>query len=589
MLLVVGLVTSLIPIFIHTDATQMSLRTVWENPYTLTTYHPDNQINSTIYTFPKVIWNGSQYVDYLLNSSEMSAGIGSAYIKVCNDHTVFYDPYQTEERIEAETWAVESCHAPTFMWETEKPVEETVHSLVNSSGIYFERITALDSGSSLEEWYRLEIGAQLKISVILHPAQSGTYRLIWLLSGVSCSRARLGPATENITSQIVDDKCCSSVLFFIENESKCLVDWSDAAFFNDTTQKLETPFQEFRMEEDASDNRSQAAISFGNYSVKNGECLVLDPSIMTFNCTNANSGVIEKLGTTYPPSDTTYVTPYSDGLMIGQDSNVAYYFLYRSYISFDTSSIPALAYNFSATLRLMTHYGAAPFRYFNVQVWGGNQPVCVDNLTFTEGTQPIYGDNLTADSWNAGKVRLATWNTSNYPGPNVYVNFTIPSNQINKAGKTQFELNSSNDGTSVPWFGYPETVEFYSGNSTGKEPKLEVSYNLDTVNLNGVSWAYRNVSMSKAIIVLFGGWSADTYVTVSCIDDPLNKGFGKMSFLDALVQNGFSVFTIQSNILYTNTSTWVQDLTLWLTSQTYSNIYILGNSFGNFRREVVVG
>jgi hypothetical protein len=68
------------------------LRTVWENPYTSTTYHSNDEVNSTFYTFPEVIWDGSQYVDYILNSSDMSAGIGSVYIKVCPDHTVFYDP-----------------------------------------------------------------------------------------------------------------------------------------------------------------------------------------------------------------------------------------------------------------------------------------------------------------------------------------------------------------------------------------------------------------------------------------------------------------------------------------------------------------
>ena len=94
-ILVTVLFISFIPTFtvVAGSASQTAqLRTVWENPFTLTTYHPDDEVNSTFYTVPQVIWDGSQYVDYILNSSDMSAGIGSVYIKVCSDHTVFYDP-----------------------------------------------------------------------------------------------------------------------------------------------------------------------------------------------------------------------------------------------------------------------------------------------------------------------------------------------------------------------------------------------------------------------------------------------------------------------------------------------------------------
>jgi hypothetical protein len=93
--LVIVFLISSIPAFSFaagSEAQAPQFRTVWENPYTLTTYHPSDEVNSTFYTFPKVIWNGSQYVDCVFNSSDMSAGIGSVYIKVLADHAVFYDP-----------------------------------------------------------------------------------------------------------------------------------------------------------------------------------------------------------------------------------------------------------------------------------------------------------------------------------------------------------------------------------------------------------------------------------------------------------------------------------------------------------------
>ncbi len=74
LLLIAPIIISLVSVFTPVAKTQISpLRTVWENPYTLTTYHPGSEVNSTFYTFPKVIWNGSQYADYIFNSSDMKA------------------------------------------------------------------------------------------------------------------------------------------------------------------------------------------------------------------------------------------------------------------------------------------------------------------------------------------------------------------------------------------------------------------------------------------------------------------------------------------------------------------------------------
>jgi hypothetical protein len=198
-LFIVTLTISSLAIFSPIAKAQTSpWRTVWENPCTLTTFHPDNQVNSTFYTFPKVIWNGTQYIDYIFNPSDMSAGVGSVFFRVYPDHTVFYDPYRKEEMIQGESWIVECLNASDSGWTTDSPVECNIHSLVNSSGIYFNRRATLGSGAALDVWYWLRIGSTLKISVVLHPAQDGEFRLLWLLENVSATSARWLTTTENV-------------------------------------------------------------------------------------------------------------------------------------------------------------------------------------------------------------------------------------------------------------------------------------------------------------------------------------------------------------------------------------------------------
>ena len=189
------------PAFPLATAAQVT-RSVWEDPWTLTTFQGDGSANSSFYTFPKVIWNGSQFVDYVFNSSEMSAGIGSVYIKVFSDHTVFYDPYRTQQRIGSESWSVEQYDVSSSAWEVDCPLDNNVHSLVNSSGVYFDRTSTLHSGGQLDVWYWLRAGSKLKISVEYHAAKAGESRMVWSLndlpgheSTVACNNREHNHAT----------------------------------------------------------------------------------------------------------------------------------------------------------------------------------------------------------------------------------------------------------------------------------------------------------------------------------------------------------------------------------------------------------
>jgi len=103
-----------------------AVRTVWENAWTLTSFHQDGKVNSTFFSFPKVIWNGSQWVDYIFNPSNMSGGIGSIYIKIHPTHTIIYDPDRTEERIKDERWVVEWYDESAHVWRLDQTIENEI-------------------------------------------------------------------------------------------------------------------------------------------------------------------------------------------------------------------------------------------------------------------------------------------------------------------------------------------------------------------------------------------------------------------------------------------------------------------------------
>ena len=183
----------------------------------------------------------------------------------------------------------------------------------------------------------------------------------------------------------------------------------------------------------------------------------------SFNSEATLDGYICKWGRPYPTTQYTDVSTSSEMLIVGQwkekdGTQPGYmYGVERTYLSFDTSSIPDNAIIRSTKLRIETMYDYSTTD-FTMEVRGGSQP--------------IYGSSLGATDWGCGTTVLATWNTVNYPGNNQYIEFTIPTGQVNRAGRTQFELKSNREGTQPTNY---EEVIFYSGDTIGK-PYLQVTY-----------------------------------------------------------------------------------------------------------------
>jgi len=530
-----------------------------------------------------VIWNGSQWVDYIFNSSDMSGGIGSVYIKVLPTHTVIYDPERKEKRVSAESWIAEYYDEFTHKWKVDNSINNKVSYLVNSSGVYFKRKSTLYSNSILEVWYGLRKGSKLKISVILTPAVTGNYRIVWKLTGIAAIKAKWAMATESIQNMPckISDKNCSSIQFIDGNNTvKSIINWSDAYWFNKTTGKWETSFQTLELRADTWNNSFQAKIFFGNFTLSKGESICLDPTVVTFNSEAEVDGYISKFGTSYPP--TFKINSYSDEelMAVGQlrvyvGGGAYYYYQYRSYVSFDTSTIPSMAYNLSVRLKLKTA-GDHSNNDFTIKVMGAH--------SWSE--QPIYGESLDEEDWGSGTTQITSWSTINYPGDDVYISLWISPDQINKVGRTQFELKSNREGIEPTGLEY---VFFYSGDSAGNEPKLEVTYYIDVVNINGRNWYYRNVSNDKAVIVLFGGYASSSSVRIRSIDwlgyppnDPPEKTKPKIEFLNDLLANGFSVLTNKDHgIYYDGDENWVKDAAMWLISnRSYDHVFLFGFSGG---------
>src|SRR4030042_4570871 len=162
----------------------------WENPWTFNTLQEDGRVNSTFFSFPKVIWNGSAYVDYIYLPSDFHAGIGSVFLQTLPTHTIFFEPRQKNESIGKESWTLQRFDEVSSTWKEDLPITNKIDTFMNSSGIYFSRTTTLKSGSSLTEWYWLKPGSKMKILVTLDAITSGEYRLVLDLDGLYAEKMR---------------------------------------------------------------------------------------------------------------------------------------------------------------------------------------------------------------------------------------------------------------------------------------------------------------------------------------------------------------------------------------------------------------
>ena len=564
----------------------------WDNAWTETIFgNGTPPFKTIVYSTPQVIRNGSQWIDYIFDASDMSGGIGSVYVKFGPSYATIYDPDRTEVRIKDERWIAEWYDESVNEWRHDSSSYNEINYVTNSSGIYFWRSSTLESNSTLEVWYILRKGSKLKYWIKLTSATKRKYRIVWKLSGIMGIKARWAMATEDIAvKKVITDTAVSRIQFLDNlNNPKSSLSWTDTFWFNETTREFKTSFQGLELDVDPSPNHVQAEIWFGNYTLSKGESAYLDPTTVTFESEALQDGDITKYGTTHPPEDETVVNTVDDGIVVGQDkekNGVLYFYQYRGYVSFNTSDIRDYAVITDATLKLKTRSDFSDTD-FVMKVWGG--------------AQPIYGSSLDADDWGSGTTEITEWDTANYPGDHVYINLTILPDQVNKVGRTQFKLNSSREGQ-VPPGPSPafEYVSFYSGDSTDNEPKLEITWLPRTNYIDGQYWYYWNSTANeKAAIVLFGGYVPPGEINAVrvCslfyrdlfIQDPWP--YYKERFVRDLHSNGFDVLSpkndsghVRETTYYSGdyswTQDWVKNASMWLVEKGYQYIFLFGFSAG---------
>lgn len=146
---------------------------------------------------------------------------------------------------------------------------------------------------------------------------------------------------------------------------------------------------------------------------------------------DGDDGYLRKTSTTYAGARSATATVWqANNLRVGQTYNGANYFIRRSYLRFDTSTIPDGDTVQSATLRLylLANYSDTDF---TIQV-----------RAFT------WGATLAAGDWRAtpsGDTLIGSYATSGLPAVNNWIDITIDTTAISKTGTTEFYLISSRD------------------------------------------------------------------------------------------------------------------------------------------------
>jgi len=412
------------------------------------------------------VWNGSHWVNYIFSneSGVYTVQAGMIGAKIYPGYAEFYDSNMSMVYVARERWIVWRYSSILHKW---LPVLLQSEVSFKSSNVVMEEnyVNVTNNYSNL--YGNLTITyhfyERLKHSVSFTAKVSGRYRITQLWRGIVFESVKLENGTTinlklkraNVTLTKSD-----SALFIFYNETQPF------SLFEDQRGTTNFDFAIVGTFTFNSYNRTGALYIFNNQTLAEGEILTIDPTTYTgYPGASENDGYVEGSASDYftaRSSATGYDTSH-DFLSIGQSyiSFEGTYYVYRTFLKFDTSSIPSSATITSATLKL---YGKDDVSntdfYIRIQKWTDDTPINTGDFNEFDGVN--YDD---------GGFSTSSFTTSGYNTITIS-DYSI----INKGGYTRLCLRSSRDiGSNTP--SQPEYVNVYSYDyGTGYYPTLEVTY-----------------------------------------------------------------------------------------------------------------
>ncbi|MHA1742729.1 MAG: LamG-like jellyroll fold domain-containing protein, partial [Candidatus Heimdallarchaeota archaeon] len=409
---------------------------------------------------PQWVWNGSAYVPYIFEDRYVSEGYyqvrsGLIGAKIYDCHAAFYDPNMTEVRVYDERWEVQQLK--NGKWNNIGAQSGTPIFSISQTEKCVNITKAFHSWAGwLNITYIFREGEPLKHQVTFRSEIEGTFRILQKWSGIQAVKVRcnqgeqlISTATTVNSSSFFEFLKGSGVLSVREDQSGAIEYLYPATI-------------------DLAANGLKANFIFGDWNLTAGEEAMLDPDTATIQIsTGANDGDVWGYHPEYDLARTepafASARPNGDYVLVGQTyfTDTHFYRVFRTFLKFDTSSIPTSATVSSASLKLYC-YAKYLGVHFQIKVlrWTGDTPIDSRDLV-KYSTATTYGSLSTTSL-------ILDWNS-----------IGIVSSAIVKGGYTKFALLSSRDLSATAPTG-DEFVCFRTYEySSSLAPKLEITY---TVN-----------------------------------------------------------------------------------------------------------
>lgn len=280
------------------------------------------------------IWDGTQYVPYIYSETadyyQIQSGLIGARIYKAG-YAEFYDPQLSEVRLWEETWEVQylskqgwkvcDTYNPTFT------VSQEAKNIIITATFTTDYPNAGQQVFTVKYIFREGSPLKHEVTFTSYSADSYDFRVVQKWAGIVGGRVKHDKGENVITSATIID---SSWFRFEKTDGSLSV-------FEDQWNMYYDEFGEILSDQnlkpvtiDVHAQGMKADFVFGDWTLANGESLVIDPDTATLDDPTEDA-FIQKDGTNYDRQDTEFIT-------MGYLTAVGPY-TWRGYVEWDVSSI----------------------------------------------------------------------------------------------------------------------------------------------------------------------------------------------------------------------------------------------------------